>query len=120
MRCPFSTSQASRSREAFQHACLKSDLLETQTDLLLSRTGRRVMENAQGLRDATAVRLRLGRFPEQRAADTRLVKNLDAGLRDPRIARAWLAQHGRAFRRLIRFGAAPTPRQLAAARQERA
>ena len=116
----FASSQARRNRQEFQEACGRAEAEESERDVLFSRRGRLAMEDARELRDLVVERLRLGTFPEKRASDSRLVRNLNAGLRDPQVARAWLIRGRRALTRLMAYGAGPSLRELAAARQERA
>ncbi|KAF0243297.1 MAG: hypothetical protein FD180_3482 [Planctomycetota bacterium] len=118
MRAPFATSQSRRSRQAFLEACQRSEVEETETDILCSRRGRSALDSAEDLRNETAARLRRGELPERRAKLERLLKDLNAGLGDPRVARAWLAQDSRALKRLLVRGILQTPRQAAADRLE--
>lgn len=114
MRRLFETGHAQRSRQEFHAACSRVEEEETDVDVLLTKEGRRTLRDAQEMRDAYATRRKFGPSAEVRAYAAAVVKQLDAGLKDPRVARAWLALGGRGWRRLLEFGRMPSARQLAA------
>jgi hypothetical protein len=110
----FETGHAQRNRQAFQDACSRSLVEEAETDVLFSKEGRRIMRDAQELRDNHETQRRSAKCVKAREYHAAAVKQLDAGLKDPCVARAWLAMGGRGWVRLLEFGAMPSARQLAA------
>lgn len=110
----FESSQAQRSRQAFNVACARAGGEEAEVDPALSTEGQNILSSARELRTFHAKRRQVAENVEWREYHAACLRQLDAGLNDRRVARVWLALEGRWWSRLLEWGVMPSTRQLVA------